>query len=87
MIVRVLVLPGHLDCCHKPALEFLASLAAAGQVFVSVRGQYSPDWRIGAADGPLAGRTPAGDTEAVARFAAALGLQDLSASAPEPSTE
>ena len=45
-IVRVLVLPGHFNCCHEPALHFLSSLPRHGPMSVSIRAQYSPDWRI-----------------------------------------
>lgn len=52
VIVRVLVLPGHAGCCHLPALEWLANLDADA-LLVSVRGQYSPDWRITGRDGAM----------------------------------
>lgn len=45
VIVRILVLPGHVDCCHVPSLKMLAQLAN-DRVMLSIRGQYSPDYRI-----------------------------------------
>jgi putative pyruvate formate lyase activating enzyme len=75
VIVRILVLPGHFDCCHAQALDFLASLRNRRRVFVSVRGQYSPDWKITTRDGSLARRVTSYELEAVNDRANALGLQ------------
>ncbi|MGH8560225.1 MAG: hypothetical protein ACRESZ_22790 [Methylococcales bacterium] len=52
VIVRILVLPGHFECCHLPVLEKLAWLNSEW-LFLSVRGQYCPDWNIGPAYGAL----------------------------------
>jgi len=72
-IVRILVLPGHFECCHVPALEFLASVNRAN-LFVSVRGQYCPDWKITEKDGALARRTTLPETAAVRSLATQLSL-------------
>lgn len=45
IIVRVLVLPGHIECCHLPVLEWLAR-EHWDCVTVSIRGQYCPDWKL-----------------------------------------
>jgi putative pyruvate formate lyase activating enzyme len=74
VIVRILVLPGHLECCHGPALETLAGLGGDDALLVSVRGQYCPDWRIGPRDGVLARRVMAMEVEAVRAKARMLGL-------------
>jgi putative pyruvate formate lyase activating enzyme len=74
VIVRVLVLPGHLECCHAPVLGALAALPQANLI-VSVRGQYCPDWRITARDGALARRVAPEETEAVRQMAGELGLR------------
>ena len=73
VIARVLVLPGHVDCCHLPALDALRALASP-RLVVSIRGQYSPDYRITARDGALARRVAADEVEAVRRHAADRGL-------------
>lgn len=73
VIVRILVLPGHLECCHAPALEFLNTLPRAN-LFISVRGQYCPDWKITVADGELARRPTAVETGVVSCLARDLGL-------------
>lgn len=40
VIVRILVLPGHVECCHEPALRFLAQFRE--RIWISVLGQYVP---------------------------------------------
>lgn len=73
VIVRILVLPGHFDCCHRHSLDFLADLPQRS-LFVSVRGQYCPDWRITQKDGPLARRVTPDEIGAVRDRAIALHL-------------
>jgi putative pyruvate formate lyase activating enzyme len=75
VIVRILVLPGHFDCCHAPSLNFLASLADQNDLFVSVRGQYCPDWKISSQDGALARRVKIDEMNFVIQRARDLGLQ------------
>jgi putative pyruvate formate lyase activating enzyme len=77
VIVRILVLPEHADCCHRPALDRLAALSR-DRLFVSVRGQYCPDWKITAKDGPLARRTTAAETGAIREYARKQGLRLIS---------
>ncbi len=44
LIIRVLVLPGHLDCCTKPILDWIAkNLGAATRT--NVMFQYNPEWQ------------------------------------------
>lgn len=74
-IVRVLVLPGHFNCCHEPALHFLSSLPRNGPISVSIRAQYSPDWKITPDDGNMARRPTPREILEVRRCAGALGLQ------------
>ena len=44
LIIRVLVLPNHLECCTKPILEWIAQ-KLGGQTRVNVMFQYRPEWR------------------------------------------
>lgn len=74
VIVRILVLPGHVECCHRPTLEALADLRHNGTLLISVRGQYCPDWRIGPRDGALTRRATAIEIEAIHAKAETLGL-------------
>jgi putative pyruvate formate lyase activating enzyme len=41
IIVRILVLPSHVECCHKPAIELLSQFK--DRVWVSVLDQYIPE--------------------------------------------
>lgn len=44
LIIRVLVLPGHLDCCTKPVLDWIAQNLGA-TTRTNVMFQYRPEWR------------------------------------------
>ncbi len=44
MIVRHLVLPGHVDCCTKPALRWLAGHTS--EALVNIMDQYHPDYLV-----------------------------------------
>lgn len=74
VIARVLVLPGHVDCCNLKSLELLRSISGEGQLFVSVRGDYCPDWKIGDSDGEMARFPLPGEIHRVVSHAESLGL-------------
>ena len=74
VIVRVLVLPGHTACCHLPVLNRLKALDSP-YLFASIRGQYSPDFRITADDAALSRRVASDESSAVLQYAAGLGLR------------
>ena len=44
LIIRVLVLPSHLECCTKPILEWIAKNLGT-ETRVNVMFQYRPEWR------------------------------------------
>jgi putative pyruvate formate lyase activating enzyme len=73
VIVRILVLPGHFECCHAPVLQFLSSLKR-NNLFISVRGQYCPDWKITRRDGALGKRPRPTEIDSVRAFAQQLGV-------------
>lgn len=73
LIVRILVLPGHTACCHKPALEFLTSLETPW-LQVSIRDQYCPDGKITAGNSPLSRRPESEEIHSVRQYALDLGL-------------
>ena len=73
VIVRILVLPGHFHCCHSPALESLSSLDSE-MLFLSVRDQYCPEWRITSQDGQMARRPYPEEVEQVCQMAINLEL-------------
>lgn len=73
VIARLLVLPGHNDCCHLPTLEYLAPLRP--RLVLNVMAQYAPDFLIGgASDGPLARRPCRDEVDEVRNAAAAAGF-------------
>lgn len=74
IIVRVLVLPGHIECCHLPVLEWLGR-KHADHVTVSIRGQYCPDWKTVTGRSRMAARPSADEIRAVEERARALGLR------------
>ena len=73
VIARILVLPGHFECCHAPSLDYLAKFVGK-KLWVSVRGQYYPDLKIASNDGGLCRRPTRGETEAVVKYAKDLGF-------------
>jgi putative pyruvate formate lyase activating enzyme len=44
LIIRVLVLPGHLECCTKPIVNWIAESLGA-ETRVNLMFQYRPEWR------------------------------------------
>jgi putative pyruvate formate lyase activating enzyme len=44
LIIRVLVLPGHLECCTKPILTWIAENLGS-DTRVNLMFQYRPEWR------------------------------------------
>jgi putative pyruvate formate lyase activating enzyme len=44
LIVRILVLPNHLECCAKPIINWMADNLGAG-TRVNIMFQYRPEWR------------------------------------------
>lgn len=76
VLVRILVLPGHVECCHLPTLDTLAKLQAPG-LQVSIRDQYAPDWRISERDGELTRRPSVNEVARVREHAKTLRLTVL----------
>lgn len=72
VIVRMLVLPGHIECCHKVALEFLANYRE--KLVLRLMPQYAPDFAITKADGELARRPTLEEFIAVFFEAQKIGL-------------
>lgn len=74
VLVRILILPGHSACCHGPSLAWLAEQNAEN-LFVSMRGQYAPDWRITERDTDLRTRVAPDELAALTASARSLGLR------------
>ncbi|MEW5936858.1 MAG: radical SAM protein [Candidatus Thermoplasmatota archaeon] len=69
LLIRHLVLPGHLDCCSMPVLEWIA--AHVPHAKVNVMAQYRPAYR---ASGKIARRPTMEEISAVRNRAHGLGL-------------
>jgi uncharacterized Fe-S radical SAM superfamily protein PflX len=76
VFVRMLVLPGHVECCHIPSLDLLAPWRSAIQL--NVLAQYMPDFLVGPVDGRLAGDVTPDEMARVRRAAAARGFEVMS---------
>lgn len=76
IFVRILVLPGHMECCHRPALIWLARNLAS-RVSVRVMDQYAPMWRIRAEAGEMSRRPTEDEVETVQRLLRELGLRSI----------
>ena len=74
VIVRILVLPGHVECCHLPSLAMLSRYASHSNLFLSIRDQYRPDGMISDTDGCLKRRPEPKEIETVLGTAEKLNL-------------
>ena len=75
--VRMLVLPGHANCCHLPCLELLAPYRE--QIQLNVLSQYMPDFLIRPSDGALARRVSSEEVAEVRDAAGRAGFQLMGA--------
>lgn len=75
LIIRMLILPGHVECCSKPILQWIAE-ELGGWVRVNIMDQYRPEWR--AHEVPeLRRRLTSDEYGEVVRYAKELGLTNL----------
>jgi putative pyruvate formate lyase activating enzyme len=75
LLVRVLVLPGHLECCTKPILQWIADHLGL-ETRVNLMFQYRPEWR--ANELPELGRKlTKAEMDYALRLAKAAGLKNL----------
>lgn len=72
VFVRILVLPGHVECCHVPTLELLTPWRT--QIRLNVLAQYMPDFLIRPSDGAMARRVSADEVAAVRNAAERAGF-------------
>jgi len=73
VIVRLLLLPGHVKCCHLPALEMLWAMNAP-QLLLSLRNQYRPAGNMLQTEGTMSQRVRRDEAEEVLQRARTLGL-------------
>lgn len=75
VILRILVMPGHVECCHIPILERLNALDKEGHLIISIRDQYCPEGIIKkVTDHPMNKRATAAETLRVRECAQKLHL-------------
>ncbi|MCW4044564.1 MAG: radical SAM protein [Candidatus Bathyarchaeota archaeon] len=75
LVIRVLALPGHLECCAKPILEWIACNLGV-ETRVNVMFQYRPEWR--AHEIPeLRRRLTKDERQKAAQLAEEAGLQNF----------
>jgi putative pyruvate formate lyase activating enzyme len=75
LIIRVLVLPGHIECCAKPILKWIAKNLGT-QVRVNIMDQYRPEWRAGEIP-ELKRRLKPEEFREVLSYAKEIGLTNL----------
>lgn len=74
IIVRILVLPGQVSCCHEPAMELLSEYK--DRVWVNVLDQYVPEHEAHL-DPNLKRRPAKGEIEAVNSLVEKYGLRNI----------
>lgn len=74
VFVRVLILPGHVECCHEPAMATLAEISSRSNLYVSIQGTYLPEWIALSPESPLSDRPRVEEVVRVRAHARRLGL-------------
>lgn len=74
VFARVLVLPGHVECCHEPILAMLAILSTSGALHISVQDTYLPEWSALSPHSTLSRRPSVEEATRVRARARELGL-------------
>ena len=75
VIVRILILPGHITCCHEPALRLLSKYK--DKIWLSILDQYVPEHKAYLFD-DLNRRPSDKEIMSVRKMANDLGLRDVS---------
>lgn len=73
-IVRILVLPGHNQCCHEPAIKLLSKYKK--NMWVSILDQYVPEHKA-VLDPTMSRRPTSAEIEGVNDLARKYGLRDI----------
>ncbi|MEM3737598.1 MAG: radical SAM protein [Candidatus Bathyarchaeia archaeon] len=75
LIIRILLLPGHIECCAKPILDWIAENLNP-ETRINIMDQYRPEWRAFEAS-ELRRRVTAKEYQTVIHYARDLGLTNL----------
>lgn len=73
LIVRHLLMPGHLECCLRPTAEWVAEHLP--QATFNVMSSYVPAWQAARDTGPLGGLLSRSEIEAAETLVRSLGLR------------
>ncbi len=71
VLVRMLVLPGHMECCNLPLIAYLAKYRR--KVMLNIMGQYYPDYKLSDRDSVLNRRPSHSEIEYLLSYAENLG--------------
>lgn len=74
VIVRILIMPLHSECCHVPTIRFLSYINSEN-LYVSIRNQYHPEWMLANVNGPMSHRPSSDEVMAIQSNAIELGLK------------
>ena len=80
VIVRILILPGHVSCCHEPSIKLLSRYQE--NIWVSILDQYVPEHEA-ALDPVMFRRPTSAEIEEVNDLVRKYGLRDISDSGAE----
>ena len=70
IFVRMLVIPGHLKCCHLPLIEYLSRYKE--KLRLHIMGQYYPDYKVSQQEPPLNRRPERSEIEYARSYAESL---------------
>ncbi|MFH1471223.1 MAG: radical SAM protein [Candidatus Micrarchaeota archaeon] len=73
LLIRHLVLPGHIECCSKPILDWIAKNLGP-ETRVNIMDQYRPEHK---ANGKIGRRLSRGEHLQVVKYAKKIGLRNL----------
>ncbi|MEK7812559.1 MAG: radical SAM protein, partial [Candidatus Desantisbacteria bacterium] len=73
--VRILVLPGHNECCHIPTIHWLKEYH--DRIMVNIMEQYSPDSTITKSDGQMANYSKPEDVQTIINETRQCGLKQM----------
>ena len=77
MIIRHLVLPGHVQCCSKPVMRLIASRLPVDRILVNIMDQYRPEYLVARYPDrwpEIARRPRASELREVYEYARSLGI-------------
>lgn len=74
VFVRMLIIPGHLECCHIPLIDYLSGYT--DKVQLNILGQYYPDFKVSGREPCLNKRPSHSEIEYLLSYSKKLGGDD-----------